>query len=231
MMKRKVKHLLGKIPFVSAIVRSYYRIPHGPRGVRAVGHREYVGGLWEELGRLQLDFLIQEGLKPHHYLLDIGCGSLRAGVHFIPYLEKEHYLGIDKEEVLINLGLRNELSERVRIEKRPRLIVSDSFDFEGFGVRPDFALAQSLFTHLPPGKIHECLRALREVIRDSGCFLATFFESSEPVGNPKTPHDHAQFRYTREQMEEFGRSNQWCAEYVGDWNHPRGQVIVKYLPG
>lgn len=39
--------------------------------------REKVGGLWEQLGSLQFEYLVRNGLEPHHFLLDIGCGSLR----------------------------------------------------------------------------------------------------------------------------------------------------------
>ncbi len=51
-------------------------------------HRGLVGGLWDELGKLQLDFLTESGLKPSHKLLDIGCGCLRGGVHYVKYLEE-----------------------------------------------------------------------------------------------------------------------------------------------
>src|SRR3954453_8856690 len=53
-------------------------------------HRGTVRGtdaFWDELGKLQLDYLVGQGLKPEHYVLDVGCGPLRAGVHFIGYLE------------------------------------------------------------------------------------------------------------------------------------------------
>src|SRR5689334_15595174 len=87
--------------------------PQGAEGVKKLGHRTYVGGLWDELGQLQFDFLVNNGLKPQHYLLDIACGSLRAGVHFIPYLEVGHYLGIDKEEDLIQAGIEQELGQEL----------------------------------------------------------------------------------------------------------------------
>ena len=48
------------------------------------GHRAYVGGLWEALGSLQFKFMIDRGLEPQHVLLDVGCGTLRGGVRFIP---------------------------------------------------------------------------------------------------------------------------------------------------
>ena len=49
-------------------------------------HRNSVGGMWDEIGGLQRDFVLGEGLTPDMRLLDIGCGCLRAGVHFVRYL-------------------------------------------------------------------------------------------------------------------------------------------------
>ena len=49
--------------------------PTGPEGIATLGHRDYVGGRWEELGRLQFDFLCDHGLRPEHVLLDVACGE------------------------------------------------------------------------------------------------------------------------------------------------------------
>ena len=65
-------------------------------GIRTMGHRNWVGGGWDEIGKLQFDFLISRGLKPHHVFLDIACGSLRAGRFLIPYLDAGNYLGIEE---------------------------------------------------------------------------------------------------------------------------------------
>ena len=35
-------------------------------------HREFVGGIWEDMGSLQQAFLKQEGLLPGHKLVDVG---------------------------------------------------------------------------------------------------------------------------------------------------------------
>jgi len=113
----------------------------GPAGIAALGHRAYVGGLWDEIGKLQFEFLVSQGLAPHHVLLDIACGSLRGGVHFIPYLEPGNYLGIDKEAELIQLGRREELPAGLEDERRPEFVVSGSFEFDLFTKRPDYALA------------------------------------------------------------------------------------------
>ncbi len=42
-------------------------------------HRDFIGGHWDLLGKLQLDFMRDQGLKPDQKVLDIGCGALRAG--------------------------------------------------------------------------------------------------------------------------------------------------------
>src|SRR5277367_14092 len=63
--------------------------------VAAGDHRQFVGGMWDEIGALQFEFLKKEGLLPRHCLIDIGCGCMRGGVHFAQYLDKGKYHGID----------------------------------------------------------------------------------------------------------------------------------------
>src|ERR1700679_133746 len=67
-------------------------------------HRSAVGGMWDEVGQLQFEFLVSEGLAPDSYLLDMGCGSLRGGIHFISHLEPSHYFGIDRTPRLLAAG-------------------------------------------------------------------------------------------------------------------------------
>ncbi|MBA2681854.1 MAG: class I SAM-dependent methyltransferase [Ktedonobacteraceae bacterium] len=202
----------------------------GLKRIQKVGHRSYVGGLWDEIGKLQFDFLLKEGLQPYHYLVDIACGSLRAGLHFIPYLETGHYLGIEKEESLIQAGIEKELSKEVYELKKPCFVVSSAFEFDKFKLQPDYALAQSLFTHLPPSYIHLCFKNLRGCIHDDGVFYATFWEVETERANPSKPNDRGFFGYTQQQMESFGSRNGWKPEYIGDWHHPRGQKMVRFRP-
>ena len=58
-------------------------------------HRQVVGGMWDEIGTLQFEFLQGRGLQPDDLLLDVGCGSLRGGVRFVEYLNPSRYFGID----------------------------------------------------------------------------------------------------------------------------------------
>lgn len=202
--------------------------PQGGRGVARLGHRAYVGGLWEEIGRLQFDFLLSKGLRPASYLIDIACGSLRLGVKVIPFLEAGHYLGLEKEPALVKAGIEQELDPAIRFEKQPRIAISDSFEFEKLGEVADFAIAQSLFTHLPPPLIETCLSKLHPWLNDDGVLYATFFRSPKKVANPKRPHDHGHFAYTESEMLGFGESLGYTVTYIGDWGHPRNQVMVEY---
>jgi hypothetical protein len=64
------------------------------------------------------------------------------GVKAIPYLARSHYLGIEKESGLVRAGLDEELDTQVREEKDPQFVISDSFEFDKFGQKADFVIAQ-----------------------------------------------------------------------------------------
>jgi len=150
-----------------------------------LGHREFVGGEWERVGRLMFEWMLREGLKPHHYFLDAGCGGLRCGVHFIPYLDVGHYWGLDKRQWLLDAGLECELDAQARAEKQPRFIVNAGFDLGAVpaGVAFDYVLAASLFTHLRQTEIQHCVEALLPRMASNGRLYATYFRwagKSEP---------------------------------------------------
>lgn len=201
--------------------------PQGEEAVQKLGHRKYVGGMWEEIGRLQFDFLVQQGLKPSHCLLDIGCGSFRGGVRFIHYLDAGNYLGIDKERKLIELGIEKELGNTLYKKKQPLLVVSDDFTFDSFSKKPHFSLAQSLFTHLTAQDICLCLKRLRQFVEPNHILFATFLEG-ESSANPDASHSLVAFRYTKQEMARFGENCGWKGIYIGNWNHPRNQMMMKY---
>lgn len=216
-----------KPPTDAEIRRTYL---HGPDGVRLAGHREYVGGLWDEVGRLQLRFLRARGLRRDHRLLDIGCGALRGGVHLVRYLDVGRYTGVDKEPELLRIGAERELGTALMAAKRPTLLALADFEFERLPVRPDIAWAHSLFTHLPMEHIRRCLANLRLVIAPGGVLYATFGECDEPKDNPPEPHDHRLFEYTPVEMTEAGRASGWSVEHLGKWGHPRGHRMLKFTP-
>jgi SAM-dependent methyltransferase len=204
-------------------------------------HRELVGGMWDEVGKLQLDFMIQQGLKPYMTFLDVGCGCLRGGIHFIRYLNAGNYYGIDISKSLIDAGYEIELSLAALQEKMPRnnLLVNEHFQASAFGVNFDFAIAQSLFTHLPLNHIKRCFIELAKCVKPGGEFYATFFEapSHEPIEKEILHPPGGIISYLDKDPYHYrAKDFLWCIEdlpwkmvHYGDWQHPRGQRMLRFV--
>jgi SAM-dependent methyltransferase len=217
----------------------YYRSEAIKAGVAAGGHRDIIGGMWEEIGALQFDFMRAQGLRPDHKLLDVGCGCLRGGVHFIRYLAPGHYFGLDMNQSLLDAGLQVELP-REGLEGRlpPENLVCDAaFDFGRFPERFDYAVAVSLFTHLPLNTIRVCLERLHEVVVPGGVFFATFFAAPEDAATWRpvqrklgiVTHADADPYHCRASDLAFAAAGlPWRARYVGEFGHPRGQVMMAF---
>lgn len=200
-----------------------------------LGHRTFVGGdgkYWDHIGQLQYDYLLSAGLKPEHVFLDVACGSLRAGRHFIKYLQTGHYIGVDKEVDLLILGVAAELGLEVFKAKRPQFVVTDTFDLRHISQCPDFVMAQSLLTHLTGADIFHCLEAVRSVADGKTTFYATFFEKEAVTraSNPGKSDSLACFYYTRDFMRTLAEAAGWQMEYIGDWGHPRNQKLIQLKP-
>ncbi|XP_043718930.1 uncharacterized protein LOC122666895 [Telopea speciosissima] len=61
-------------------------------------------------GRDVFEFLVESvQLKPDSHVLEIGCGTLRVGLHFICYLIPEHFHCLEKDELSLMAAFRYEL--------------------------------------------------------------------------------------------------------------------------
>lgn len=151
-------------------------------------HREPVGGMWEEIGELQLDFLVTQGLAPSTKLIDIGCDGLRGGVHFVAFLEPRNYYGMDISEERLDVGYDVEPKNRGLQAKLPRanLVADGAFPFAKFSATSDVAFAQALFSHSPADLIRQCLVRLSPCMAPNGRLFGTFFIAPDdrPAGAP-----------------------------------------------
>ncbi len=59
-------------------------------------------------------------------------------------------------------------------------------------------------------------------------FYATYYTPKPGYTSPSKPHARRVFHYSQEEMLAFGTRNGFQARYIGDWNHPRDQVLVEY---
>ena len=193
------------------------------------GHRQFVGGKWDQMGKLQLEFLVNHNLKPNHVFLDIACGALRAGRLLIPYLNPGNYMGMDKHLELIEAGKAKELTPEVLRERQPQFVVSDTFEFEKLSKKPDYCIAQSLFSHLRKQEIELCLSKLGAFAKPGCRFYATFCQVAVPIPQLAKSHSVRSFFFTRGTMEAIGKRTGWESTYIGNWNHPDGQMMMEYV--
>ena len=125
---------------------------------------------------------------------------------------------------LIDAGLSEELTPGLVRLKAPRFIVNDSFDLSRCPPF-DMAIAQSLFTHFTLDDIESCGGGLRAAAKPGAVFLFTWFEG-DPSGNAEGPsHANRAWRYPFAAVADRLARGGWSAEPLGDWNHPRGQLL------
>ncbi|MBB3998890.1 class I SAM-dependent methyltransferase [Aureimonas pseudogalii] len=214
----------------------------GARIAAPQGHRAVIGGLWDEMGARQRDHLLDHGLRPSDFILDIGCGSLRAGVAIVPVVEPGHYYGIDLLEPLLEAGYREEIVAGGLAGRLPRgnLAQSEEFAIPFAGVTFDMALAQSVFTHLPINHLRLCLYRLRPRMRRGGTFFCTFFIAPDtlardasmrhpPAGEVESFGWRDPFHVWTGDIAFAAEGLDWQIDGIRDWNHPRGQKMVHFI--
>jgi SAM-dependent methyltransferase len=112
------------------------------------------------------------------------------------------------------------------------------FGFGRLGQTFDYALAQSVFTHLSLNEIMRCLVEVGKVLAPEGRFYATFFENSlgaqhlDPIerdpGGILTHYDRDPFHYDFETLASICSRTGLAIEYIGDWEHPRDQKMLLF---
>jgi len=173
---------------------------------------------YDIIGALQFRVLTELGLRDTHYLCDVGCGSLRGGRLFIPYLNKGHYFGIEPERHLVGAGMGQELGFCIWSVKRPEFLYIDTFELTHFRVDFDYILAHSIFTHAALWQIDKCLAEARQCIVDDGLFVGTWFEGESYIGDTWAP----KATYTTYLMEKIANEHGWSFEVLNH-DHPSGQ--------
>ena len=223
-------------------INTYYALKLDNEDIAKAKHRALVGGLWDEIGDLTFAFLRRQAhLSPAMKVLDMGCGCFRCGLKLIDYLEPGNYYGIDINQDLIKAGF-HELEQFNLQNKLPleNININDEFDASVFGIQFDIVIAQSLWTHLPLNHIQKCLAAVEKVLGHQSHFFSTAFICPEDrdllapfTQNPggittyrdRDPYHYrvSDFMYLINQLSldlEFS--------YIGDWHHPRSQMMLKF---
>jgi len=136
---------------------------------------------WDFMGATQFRLLTTLGLRENHRVLDVGCGSLRAGRLFIPYLNPGCYCGIEPNMWLVEDAVTSEIGPELIARKKVRFSKSKKFEANVFEEQFDFILAQSIFSHAGPDLLKEALPLLKAALAPGGLILATFlFQHDHP---------------------------------------------------
>jgi len=222
-----------KRPIKRAIPHRYHRLFDPEWHRRSIGNVK----LWDTLGKLQFDYLVGRGLEPSHYFLDVGCGPLRGGAHFIRYLEAGRYYGVDSNAPMLEETERLEVPRQGLADKQPTLVAMADFGFERLGRQFDYALAQSVFTHLPLNEIIRCLMEMDKALVPGGEFYATFWENSrgkfnlddiQQTATAVTHLDRDFFHYDVGTFEWICEGTGLSVEYLGDWDNPVNQKMLVF---
>ena len=185
-------------------------------------YRAYVGPPedYDLIAAMTFNLLTTLGLRQHHSLLDIGCGSLRVGRLLIPYLNQGKYFGVEPHEWLVAEGIKCELGETSVEVKRPTFFFSDSPNVVLQAKIPfDFALAQSIFSHCGPDLVKDWLSAVSRSLADNGALVATFLPGQEDPKQMGWVYPEC-VNYRPATLEKAAAEANLRFEIL-DWKHPR----------
>ena len=128
-----------------------------------------VGEHFDPVGEILRAFLVQSGLLPHHYVIDVGCGAGRLAKHLSAYLTGP-YLGTDIVPDLVDYARWLVSRADWRFES-----VRDAIIPEQDG-RADFVCFFSVFTHLAHAESFRYLVEAARVARPGGRIVFSFLE-------------------------------------------------------
>jgi hypothetical protein len=170
---------------------------------------------WLNGGRLQFDYLINQGLQPGDRLLEIGCGDLAAGHLFIDYLSTGNYYGIDLSPDAV-IGAHQTITEFGLQAKAPHVTLAGDLTL-GFLPASRFTVVQAdgVFSNSPIEIIGECLAHVTRVMTADAIFDFTFDRTGAERRAPG-----AGFRYRPDTLIDLAASHGLDAELMKDWQQP-----------
>ena len=194
-------------------------------------YRAYVGPPedYDLIAAMTFNLLTTLGLRQHHSLLDVGCGSLRIGRVLIPYLNHGKYFGVEPNEWLVREGIKRELGEALLEIKRPTFFFSDSPDaIAQANTSFDFVLAQSIFSHCGLDLIKNWISAISRSLAQNGALIATFLIGEKD--SPKMGWIYPDCVNYRPATLKQAAADANLRFQILDWKHPRQTWVLFATP-
>lgn len=128
-----------------------------------------VGGYFDVVGSMERDILIQYGLPPDGYAIDVGCGSGRLALPLSRYLNGQ-YLGTDVVPDLVDYARQ--------LVNRPdwRFEVTEGFKIPEADDQADVVCFFSVFTHMLHEHSYRYLMEAKRVLKPGGTIIFSFLE-------------------------------------------------------
>ena len=184
-------------------------------------YRAYVGPPkdYDLISAMVFNLLTNIGLRQHHRVLDIGCGSLRVGRLLIPYLNSGNYFGVEPNKWLVGDGIKNEIGKDLVKIKKPTFSFRASMDEFAKPLNLDYAIAQSIFSHCGIDLIKGWLSQISFHLNDNGALLATFLIDDKDFDGSGWIYPGC-VNYRPETMADIASDFNLDFEVL-DWAHPR----------
>ncbi|WP_404310896.1 class I SAM-dependent methyltransferase [Neorhodopirellula lusitana] len=168
----------------------------------------------------QLNYLIENGMQPHHRFLDFGCGTGSAAVNFVRYLEPQNYTGIDIASECIRIAQKR-IADHDLLDQQPNF-----HWINGDAAGPlqdqkfDVIWAQSVLTHMPPEDISSLLQTVEKFMHSESRFFATFAHT------PAEPrhHRYKDWYYNAEFFSELTENSPLSCRIMDTWAHPNSSI-------
>lgn len=196
--------------------------------IESNGALEFIGSNnrnnFDEHSQTHYTYLIEQGLKPEHVLLDVGCGACRTAQRIVPYLNSKNYYGLDRMPELIEYGLNEVFEQQVVLNKEPKFSVNPDFNFDFVDKIVDFVWCQSLMSHLDISDIKKCLNNVKRVCNSNTKIYFTYFQSKGKLreDNPSS-HSKLDIQYDSQVMDDIISELGLEKIFNGPIGHPRGQ--------
>jgi len=189
-------------------------------------------------GQRVLEYLVRQGLRPDHFLLELGCESLSASVPPIRYLRAGHYYGVADSRERVEAGIALELAAANIGPDRAHFIVTEQFVF---GETPQFdhVWGGLVFTRLTLNGILRCTAAVRQRLKPDGVFHVGFIESESVAGEAPIIHpsgqtsfaDQPPYHYSLKVLQALGAAVGMRVERGDDWERDgTGVRILRLTP-
>ena len=129
---------------------------------------------------MQMQLLLQQGVRPDCRVLEIGCGPLTLGIPLITYLTPGGYTGIDVRPAVVSEA-KSLIVKQGLTEKLPRVLVSTSFGEQELTEENfDAIVAFSVLYHLEDDMVTRLLLQVGRRLASNAAFYANVNTEHSP---------------------------------------------------